>query len=237
MTTFVYTLASRGALPEYAFLSIQSLLEYTAPETITVFFTPPREEDHVEIFKELGVDLRLVDTRTESFTAFHTEQNYGEKTWLCTVSEETVVFLDCDTLIFGDIETVITGDFEFKARPGTSAVRQPYWRELFTRFDQPYMNWMPNAGFMIFKEGIHHEIENSWLKFLNRDLDYQHGVNHKEQYSLALAVGDYKKERMTPQEHAMLWNDELLTDAIVNHIGKAFEPDIDSLREAFKGSN
>lgn len=215
-------MASINALPEYAFLSITTLLNYVQPENITVFYTPPREERHVDAFNRLGVNIDLVPTKTEPFEAFEGKQHFGEKTWLCTIPDDTVVFLDCDTLVFNDISTVIRGNFEFKARPGTSTVRQPDWRDLFERFNRPYINWMPNAGFMIFKNGIHREIEDAWLEFLQCDLEYQHSINHKEQYSLALAVGGYETSKMTPNEHAMLWN-ELRRDAVVYHIGKTFE--------------
>lgn len=215
-------MASINALPEYAFLSITTLLDYVEPDNIIVFFTPPREQRHIDAFNRLGVDLRLVNTRTEPFEAFEGQQHYGEKTWLCTIPDETVIFLDCDTLVLNDIKFALEGDFEFKARPGTSAVRKPEWRELFDRFDQPYINWMPNTGFMIFKSGIHREIEDVWLKFLDTDLDYRHNVNHKEQYSLALAIGKYNTKQMNSSEHAMLWN-ELCRNPLVYHIGKTFE--------------
>lgn len=222
MTSFVYTMASIKALPEYAFLSITTLLDYVDPENIIVFYTPPREERHIDAFERLGVDLRFVTNRTEPFNAFESKQHYGEKTWLCTIPDETVVFLDCDTLVFDEIERVVQGNFDFKARQGTSSVHQPDWMELFDRFDRPYLDWMPNAGFMIFKNAIHRELEDLWLEFLHSDLEYEQNINHKEQYALALAIGSYETTQMTPNEHAMLWH-ELRQDPVVYHIGKTFE--------------
>lgn len=223
MTTYAYTLSSAGAMFQRAFFSIQTLIQYADPENIVVFFTPPRDPSHVSRLKSLGVDVRTVDNDTEAFTAFDTPRHYGEKTLIRTLSDDTVVFLDCDTLILGNIRRVIQGDFQFKARPGTSQVRQPAWQGLFKRFDEQYLDWMPNAGFLVFKNGYHREIGPKWHEYVGTKLSYRHGVNHKEQYALALAVGGGHIEKMTPEEHVMLWNEEYPEDGIVYHIGKTIE--------------
>lgn len=223
MVKYVYTLSSVGAMFERAFFSIKSLSQFIDPKNIVVFFTPPRDNTETEYLKQLGVDLRLVENTTDAFAAFDTEQHYGEKTWLTTIEDDTVVFLDCDTLIFGDIRDVIEGEFDFKARPGTSEVLQPGWRKLFDRFNEEYLEWMPNAGFLIFKNGIHREIGDKWRKYIQTDLNYRHRANHKEQYALALCVGNSKTEEMTTNEHVMLWNDEYPTSGVVYHIGNTIE--------------
>lgn len=223
MTTYAYTLSSLGAMFQRAFFSIQTLTQYVNSEDVVVFFTPPRESDHVQQLEQLGVEVRIVENETEAFTAFTEPQHYGEKTQIRTLTDDTVVFLDCDTLILGDIRRVIRGDFQFKARPGTSQVRQPEWRELFERFDEPYLNWMPNAGFLVFKDGLHREIGMKWRNYVASDLQYRHGVNHLEQYALALAVSGADTERMDPNEHVMLWNGEYPSEGIVYHVGKTIE--------------
>lgn len=220
MTTYTYTLSSIGNLFEWTFLSILTLSRFVEMRDIVVFFTPPREDAHVQWLEGLGVDVRTVENRTDAFTAFDASQHYGEKTWLSTLNDDTVVFLDCDTLVLGDIETVLRGEFQFKARPGTSQVRQQGWRELFDRFDEPYLDWMPNAGFLVFKDGLHQEIGEAWRTYVQSDLEYRHDVNHKEQYALALAVGGSDAVQMTPNEHVMLWNDEFHPNGIVYHVGK-----------------
>lgn len=231
MTTIIYTLSSVGTMFQWLFFSIKSLSQYIDKNNIVVFFTPPREEAHIEYLRQLGVDIRLVENSTNAFTAFDTKQHYGEKTWLSTIEDDTVVFLDCDTLIFGDILEVVKGDFQFKARPGTSEVRQPEWRNLFNRFDEEYLDWMPNAGFLIFKSGLHREIGDTWRHYVQTDLEYQHDVNHKEQYALALAVGGADTEQMSPKDHVMLWNNEYSEDGIVYHIGNAIENNLDTTKK------
>ena len=223
MVKYVYTLSSVGVMFQRAFFSIKSLSKYVDPKNIVVFFTPPRDNSDTKRLEQLGVDLRLVENTTDAFTAFDTEQHYGEKTWLTTIEDDTVVFLDCDTVIFDDIQTVIKGDFDFKARPGTSEVLQPNWRDLFERFDEEYLDWMPNAGFLVFKNGLHREIGDKWRKYIQTDLNYQHRANHKEQYALALSVGNSNVEKMTSKEHVMLWNDEYPASGVVYHIGNTIE--------------
>jgi hypothetical protein len=203
---------------------------------VIVFFTPPQDQGDVEKLRALGVDVRLVENSTNAFAAFDEKRHFGEKTWISTVEDDTVVFLDCDTLVFGDIRDVTRGDFQFKARPGTSQVRQPEWRELFERFGEAHMDWMPNAGFLVFKRGLHREIGETWREYVQTDLKYQHGVNHKEQYALALAVGDSDLERMSEKEHVMLWNNEYPADGIVYHVGKTLENLIESGPETFRES-
>lgn len=220
-------------MPEWSFFSIQTLKNQINVEDIVVFFTPPRDDEHIKRLKSLGVDVRLVENSTDAFAAFDTKQHYGEKTWLTTIDDETVCFLDCDTLVFGDIKEVIRGDFQFKARPATSQVRQPEWQELFQRFDESYIDWMPNAGFLIFKQGIHKDIGKKWRDYIQTELNYQHDVNHKEQYALALAVGSADTVQMDTDEHVMLWNNEYPPDGIVYHIGKIFDSESPN---TFKGN-
>lgn len=228
MVQYAYTLSSVGTMFQRAFFSIQTLSQYVNSSDIVVFFTPPRDDEQVQWLEGLGIDVRLVENSTNAFKAFSTERNYGEKTWVSTLEDDIAVFLDCDTLVFNDIDQVIQGNFQFKARPGTSKVRQPEWKELFKRFDEEYMDWMPNAGFLIFKEGLHREVGDKWRKYVQCDLEYQHNVNHKEQYALALAVGHANTVQMTPKEHVMLWDREYPSDGIVYHIGKVIENNIDS---------
>jgi len=228
MVQYAYTLSSIGTMFQRAFFSIQTLSQYVDSSDIVVFFTPPRDDKQVQWLEELGIDVRLVENSTNAFRAFDTERNYGEKTWVSTLEDDTAVFLDCDTLVINDIDQVIQGDYQFKARPGTSKVRQPEWKELFKRFDEEYMDWMPNAGFLIFKEGLHREIGDKWRKYVQTDLEYRHNVNHKEQYALALAVGHADTERMSSREHVMLWNQEYPSNGIVYHVGKVIENNIET---------
>lgn len=231
MVKYVYTLSSINDMFEWTVLSIKSLRSQVDPENIVVFYTPPRHENHVTQLRSLGVDVRLVKNSTDAFSAVGTKQHYGEKTWLTTSEDDTVCFLDCDTLVFGDIAEATQGDFQFKARPGTSTVHQPGWTNLFQRFDETYMDWMPNAGFLMFKQGIHGDIGEKWREYIQTDLDYQHKVNHKEQYALALAVGSADAVQMDSEEHAMLWNDEYPANGAVYHIGNVFD---DSLTDIVK---
>ena len=207
---------------EHAFLSIKTLSRYVSTTDIIVFFTPPRDKLHIEKLEALGVDVRKKQNRTEEFVAFDNPQNYGEKTWISTVEDSEVVFLDCDTFVLGDIKQVLEGDFEFKAREDEK-VHQPEWTEMFNRFDEAYMDWMPNAGFIVFKNNLHQRIGDKWTEYIQKDLGYSHDFNHKEQYALALSVGDARTQKMDSTEHAMFWYDEFPSNGVVYHSGKELE--------------
>lgn len=222
MTKYVYTLSSKGIMFEHAFLSIKTLSRYVDVTDIVVFFTPPIDEMHLEKLEGLGVDVRKRENRTDEFVAFDRPQHYGEKTWLSTIEDSQVVFLDCDTFVLGDIKEALKGDFQFKAREDEK-VSEPEWSEMFDRFDEPYLDWMPNAGFLIFKDDLHKKIGGKWFKYIQSDLDYSHDFNHKEQYALALAVGGASTEKMDSSEHAKFWRDEFPSDGIVYHSGKELE--------------
>lgn len=233
-TKYVYTFSSVGHLPLQTLHSVQTLRRYVDETNIVIFATPPINEDDVKMFQEFNVDIRIVDPITEPFAAFNElPRHYGEKVHLCGVDSESVVFLDCDTLIFGDIERCLEGDFDFKARPGTAKGNKDEWERLFTTYNKPVLNWMPNAGFLVFKNGIHKEIKREWLRFLNEDLHYTKGnVNHKEQYALALAVAEYKTAKLNAQEHVMEWNGERPSDGIVYHIGRTFDESPDGVKQS-----
>lgn len=222
---YVYTLSSVGHLPLHALHSIRTLTRYVPPRDVIVFATPPVEDGDLQPFRDLGVDVREVNQVTDSFAAFNeAPRAYGEKTHLCSVGADTVVFLDCDTLVLGDITTITDGEFDFKARPGTAIQGDPGWRELFEQRGKPVLEWMPNAGVMVFKNGIHREIQSEWRRYLAADLDYEKGwVAHREQYALALAVSAYRVEKMDAREHVMEWAGERPSEGVVHHIGRTFD--------------
>ena len=223
-TAFVYTLSSRDKMVQQCLRSITTLKQHVPAEQIKIFYTPPYDEEDEQILKDTGAELLKKDNQTEAFNVSRSlpERHYGEKINLCSLEEENVVFLDCDTVIGNNIWEVVEGDFEFKGRPAHRFNDQEEWKHLFEERDRPYMDWMPNAGFMIFKRGAHRKIREHWEKFVSEDLDFKKGkVNHHEQYALALAVSDLKIHEMTEQEHVLEWNDEKIPDAYVYHIEQA----------------
>ena len=80
---------------------------------------------------------------------------------------------------------------------------------------------MPNAGFLIFKNNFHKEIQDKWLNYFQK-VDIQRGkVNHKEQYALALATAKATTQKMKQKEHTLEWLEEKTPDAYVYHIEQA----------------
>jgi len=219
---FAYTLSSRKGMVQQALRSIATLKNYVDTEKIKIFYTPPYDEEDEKALRETGAELIKKENQTEAFNVSRSlpESHYGEKINLCNIDAENVVFLDCDTIVGNNIWEVLEGDFEFKARP-EEPPEEDEWRPLFERFDEPYMDWMPNAGFLIFKDGFHKELDQKWLKYF-QEVDIQRGkVNHREQYALALAVSSAEVEKMTSKEHTLEWLNEKTSNAYVYHIEQA----------------
>lgn len=220
-TQFVYTLSSRKRMVQHAIRSIQTLRRWINAAQITVFYTPPRNDEDRSSLQDLGVHLKEVPNETEAFSMTgDPPSHYGEKIKLCRIDADSVVFLDCDTIIAGDIREVFEGNFDFKARPGSIGVNSKTWPELFNKFERPLLRWMPNAGFMIFKNSTHKKIFEDWKHFLQAEINYgRKGITHKEQYAIALAVSSYNCEKMTRRDHVMEWAEERVADGIVYHMG------------------
>lgn len=145
-------------------------------------------------------------------------RSYADKLWITESEKENVVFLDCDTLIMRDIWSVLEGDFEFKARPGSAEKKN--WERLFKENNEPYLDWMPNAGFLVFKNNKHREISEKWRDYyldLDDDSYTKGSKHHREQYALSLAVSSLKTVKMNSSEHLMEWQDDLNTEAILYH--------------------
>lgn len=222
--SYVYTLSSTSGMVSQAVRSIKSITNWVDADNVIVFYTPPRSEKAKQKLSKLGVDLRVVNNISNSFSVSDSraESHYGEKARVGDVQSDTVVFLDCDTIVLGDITEIVRGDFEFKARPGLIDIPENEWRSLFVKYGKPYFPWMPNAGVMVFKNDLHKRIKEDWRQMINdrpqiESADYQ----LVEQFSLALLLGNKKVEKMGPQEHAMIWNDESPPDGIVYHWGPA----------------
>ena len=223
-TSFAYTLSSRKGMVQQALRSIATLKHYVEPEKIKIFYTPPYDKEDEEKLRETGAEVIKKENQTEAFNVSRSlpESHYGEKINLCNIESNNVVFLDCDTVVGKDIWEVLEGDFEFKARPAHRFKDKKEWKQLFEDRDRPYLDWMPNAGFLVFKNNAHKKIQDNWAEYVSQDLEFQLGkVNHHEQYALALAVSNLKIHEMDESEHVLEWLDEKTPDAYVYHIEQA----------------
>lgn len=202
--------------------SIATLKSYVEPEQIKIFYTPPYDEEDEKALRETGAEIVKKENETKAFNVSRSlpERHYGEKMNLCTVDAENVVFLDCDTVVGNDIWEVIEGDFEFKARPGNIEDKKE-WLSTFNQAGETEMDWMPNAGFLIFKDSLHKKIRDKWVEYYKSDIKLDGKTNRHEQHALALAVSDRKTEKMDKQDHVLEWNNEKVADATVYHIEQA----------------
>lgn len=217
---YVYSVSSREHLVKDTIRSIRTLERWVPVEQIVVYVTPPVRDADVRTFEDLGVDVRRREHASEAFSV-HGEQprHYADKTYLAECETDEVLFLDGDTHVLGDPDPIFDGDFEVKVRPsdmGTTAG----WEQLFERHDEPVLPWLPNAGVLAFKDGVHRDVRDTWLEYLEADLDYRHPDGHTvEQYALALAIASYDVEPMSREEHAFEWHDDPTGDGIVYHLG------------------
>ncbi|QKQ98765.1 hypothetical protein GKQ38_04540 [Candidatus Nanohaloarchaea archaeon] len=220
-TAFVYTLSSRKGMVQQALRSIATLKQHVDVEKINIFYTPPYDEEDEKALKETGANVVKKENQTEAFNVSRSlpESHYGEKINLCSLEEKNVVFLDCDTIVGNNIWEVLEGDFEFKARPAHRFNDDKDWKKMFDERDRPYLDWMPNAGFLVFKEGAHRKIQDDWANLVSQDLEFQMGkVDHHEQYALALTISDLKIHEMKKKEHVFEWKDEKVADAYIYHV-------------------
>jgi hypothetical protein len=218
---YVYSVSSTKRLVNEAIRSIRTLLHFTNPEQIIVFYTPPRTTEDKERLIDLNVDVRERPNRTESFSMHNRDiqSHYGDKTYLCQVDATNVIFLDCDTLILDDPLALLKPNCQLRARPGTYDFSDKAWAELFNRYDRPLHPWMPNTGVLVFQNEYHHSIEKLWLDFLAKQPRVASDVAHIEQYALALALGDDDTGKLSPYEHVMEWEDIIPSDGIIHHFG------------------
>jgi hypothetical protein len=218
-TKFVYTLSSKGSMVSEAITSICTLKRKVDPSKIFVIYTPPYDPKDERFIRSTGVNIIKSKNQTQAFSMFGTDEpsHYGEKIKITDIECENLVFLDCDTVVTGNIWRVLDGDFDIKARPGTTGTEDQEWEDLFDRFNEEYLDFMPNTGFLVFKNKSHRDIGDSWLSYVNASLDYDRGVLHKEQYALALAAGHKNWEKMTMEEHVFGWEESLEPETVVYH--------------------
>ena len=218
---FVYTLSDPQV--QLALNSIKSLRRFVNRDDIVVFCTPPIREKNIHALSRNAVVVESENLTEPFFMAKGKCGRYGEKIHLCDVDSSRVVFLDCDTVVKKDPRELLDGDFDFSARIGSGyyEFNQYVWMKMFEKIGKDPIP-MPNTGFMIFKNNVHKEIRDEWLKYINSPfLPNPHPSGFpKEQYALALAISGKRIRWMSKKEHAFGWKkEELNIDTYVLHLG------------------
>ncbi|NIB99453.1 hypothetical protein [Halobacterium sp. R2-5] len=221
-TEFVYSLSSQpypNHMVKDAVRSIMSLKNWVSPGQITVYYTPPRNEHDLNALRELEVNIELVENEVEPFSLniLGKSTPYGEMWHLCKSDADTVVWLDNDTIVTRNIWEVIEGNYDFKARSEEDKSTDPGWYEMFEKFDRKPMDWRFNAGFLVFKNGIHKEIKEEWKILMESDLGYYNAPTMQDAHALALCVSKFRCEKMSPEEHIMEWGDKPKPNGYVYH--------------------
>lgn len=216
---FVYTLSDRCNMVKQAVKSLKSLRAFVKKDDINVFFTPPRKEKSLQKLSKYCNVLEAPNiTKPFVFDPGRGLGYYGEKVHLCEVESPEVIFLDCDTIVKKNIFELLDGEFDFSARLGdNTAINWDVW-SAFCREHGKTPRPVFNAGFMIFKNCLHHKIRKEWFEFINGDIPKIHPTTFtKEQYALVLALDGYKIRQMDASQHAFGWMNETNVDTYVLH--------------------
>lgn len=215
----VYTLSDRGSMVKQAVKSLESLRPFVRKEDITIFLTPPKKTRSLLTLSKYGNVVEAPNiTKPFVFSLDRGLGYYGEKIHLCEIESPNVIFLDCDTIVKKNICELVEGEFDFSARLGNNAtLNWDLWREYCSKHCK-VASPIFNAGFMIFKNYLHHKIKKEWLEFINGDIPKVHSATYtKEQYALVLALDGYKIKRMNKFQHAFAWRNEMDVDTYVLH--------------------
>ncbi len=161
---------------------------------------------------------------------------YGNKTYLCDLDAERVVFLDADTFVLESIDSLWSdSNADFLARPGR-AYYQPEWQERIwsaTRKKLGSKNVpMYNAGALVFQNRSHQVIRNSWVGIIEKYLDKTFALPYPdkrmpEQFSLSLAISRKKYgltiAELKEHQHRYGWENPEPIGSTVFHTSALYE--------------
>lgn len=217
-----YTVSDIWKIVDQTVLSIKSVRKFFQRGEVVVFYTPPRSKKNQERLSALA-EVREVENLTDPFDPWRKGRmsRYGEKVHLCSLDDEVVFFLDADTRVKGDLRDLLEGDFDVALRRddwvNDRALNWDKWRAMFKRAGKEPID-VPNAGFMVFKNGTHRDIGDEWLRLLNSNLENPGTSYLKDMYSLALAVSGRRIKWLSPMECSHTFADEPEA-AYVVHLG------------------
>jgi hypothetical protein len=151
------------------------------------------------------------------------------KVLLCRSDAERVLFIDTDTFVFEALDSVWSRrDADVVGRPGPNYLGERWNRQVWERtFEQFGARVVPmfNAGFLIFQNGSHRQIQQRWQDLVSRyvsgELPSPYPRRVYEQLALAVAIGvdGLSYDCLAPREHAYGPLDEPLETAVLYHTG------------------
>lgn len=206
-----YTLSDINNYPVLLDQSLQTLKGKINNDKVHIAYTKPVNQKHFSKLKDQGYQIEIKEPPIE--------WRFSVKTLIGNLDCENAVFLDCDILINKDISELLKYRYRFAGRVGTGYYQEPFdhqlWLKNFQKFNLTPIP-MINAGFLIFRDGLHRQIKDDWLNFLkmyvNKELKPPAGPRGNEQYALTLAVRKHLRESdiwfLGPREHAFGWCSE-----------------------------
>jgi hypothetical protein len=218
---FVYTASDRGDMIHQLIKSVQSLSRFVDKDEITVVLTPPYPSEK----RYEGLHQYAQINRTENTTASFELRpgksgRFGEKIAAVLGAEaREVIFLDCDARIRKNPKKLLYGDYSFSGRAagGFLDFDINIWTQMFLDLGKTPIP-MINAGFMIFRGGIHKKIMKEALAFFqNAKLPRcHHHYYHRDQYAITLAASGHSIKWMSRNEHGYRWKNEH-PDTVILH--------------------
>lgn len=173
-------------------------------------------------FADPRIEVREVASRTGNY--FH-----GNKSWVCTVDCDRLLFLDADTLVLAPLNRLWSGwSSDFRARPANAGFGPRWKHEVWVRtFRDLHAHPLPmfNTGLLLFQNRAHLRIGQAWDA---RIADYRQGRLDEpieidgyfaDQWGLSLAISP---ERLSwsilgPSDHCFGWLGEPHAGSIVLH--------------------
>jgi hypothetical protein len=171
----------------------------------------------------LPITFREVESKSKSYWMVN-------KTYLCQVESEDVLFLDTDTIIQEPIgEMIEKKEGEVVARRSTARTLSSWDEQEWKKYldENGVATEIPvlNAGFLIFRGGIHQGMGREWSKIMldawRRRL-FGNGY-HADQWSLPVVLGRREADcsLLGPKDHAFAWEGNDPDGATVYHTGAA----------------
>lgn len=196
-TIVVTSYSNNNCLPVRTLIYFQTLNRWFDKDHLYAISTPPHASKITEgSIQRAGTVIRT-DSKVPAFS-FHKGNKprpLGEviQAWM-HVDAENVFITDCDMIVYKDIHDLLDGDFDVAGRISTAykyCIDKDEWVRMFQKMGSGKVIPMLNKGFILFKNHTFKELCKEWFEWMNRDIYNPNINNYKDQYALALMLGNH----------------------------------------------
>lgn len=206
----------------YLFLSMRTLYSSgTSFDKLTIYVTGQQHPGWT--FDDPRVEVKLVPTMDEKYWGYN-------KCYLCHSDSDRVIYLDTDVMVLRPIDELYQdSSAELIARYIVGYYMNKYWdpekwKSILKSLGFPdYPKYMP--GFMIFQNGSHRRLKDSWPALIKDILDDKiencppDRFAELHAFSLACSQEGLTHELMPDYGHRYAMIGESHEDAVVHHLG------------------